>query len=153
MWRKAGCCTVVCRPESGKWSKPNSSLKRPQSVLCPPDLACMLCGLSALSSLSMAFTGNKPPRMASSRLNVDSLSLRDWQFTSSLPPDSGKRWINTVGLRRERWHMWRRGLRTQPMQSLRPITWHPSAGWWIPLIKDLWCCIPCSVCTPSALSV
>lgn len=44
-------------------------------VCLTPDPSCMLCGLSILSLLSVAFTGNKCPWMAASRLNVDSSQL------------------------------------------------------------------------------
>lgn len=80
---------------------------------------------------------NKRPRMASSRLNVDSPRLTIYL---EFAPDSRRWWINTVGSVRGAAICTPR-LEDTTNAIIMPLMQHPSAGWWIPLIKDLWCCI------------
>lgn len=134
------CSTLMC-PSSGRQTVGNEASQtvhwKDHTVSLTPHPARMLCGLSVRSSVSMAFTGNKRPRMASSRLNVDSPRLTIYL---EFAPDSRRWWINTAGSVRGA-AMCTPRLEDTTNAIIMPLMQHPSAGWWIPLIKDLWCCI------------
>lgn len=136
------CVSFLCQWEYGA----SQAVHWKDHIVCLTlDPACMLCGLSVLSLSSVAFTGNKPPRMASSRLNVDSPWLTIYLKSA---PDSRRWWINTAGLHK-RGGIFMLSLEDTTYAIIMPLTQHLSAGWWIPLIKDHWCYIRCSTCTTS----
>ena len=99
------CGTLMC-PSSARQTVGNEASQtvhwKDHTVCLTFHPARMLCGLSVRSSVSMAFTGNKRPRMASSRLNVDSPRLTIYL---EFAPDSRRWWINTVGSAKGARHM------------------------------------------------
>ncbi len=146
MWSQLLHCCVSfhCQADSGKWSKPNSSLKRPHSVLDPWP------GLHALWPVSFVLLVHGIYRKQTATDGF--LKIKCWLSTTDNLPQVCSWQQEMVNKHSE---LYKRGgicmLRLEDTTNaiIMPLTQHPSAGWWIPLIKDLWCCLLCLACTPS----
>lgn len=145
MWRQLLHCCVSFTARQRMGNGANSSLKRPHSVLDPRP------GLHALWPLSFVPLVRGIYRKQTATDGF--LKIKCWlsSRTDSLPQVCSwqQEMVNKHSQLHKRGDICTPRLEDTTNAIITPRTQHPSTRWWIPLIKDLWCCIPCSACTPS----
>lgn len=144
----ASCSTVVCPPAAGQREGNGAS----QTVHCKDHTACLTLdpGLHALWPVSVVplVHGICHKQTATDGF----LKIKCWlSTTDSLPQVCSwqQEMVNKHGGLHKRGGICMLRLEDTTNAIVMPRTQHPSAGWWIPLIQDLWCYILCSACTPS----